>query len=155
MKKAALYARVSTDGQQREGTIDSQLAELRTQVAAFSHTLIKEYIDNGFSGTLLDRPGLDQLRADAKSDVYDAIHFLDADRITRDVSYQRIIIAELLKRGKQIIIKGKNYVDLPSTHGGTNLRVANGPRPSTYQRSPSGLSSRLIALRSSSICFIA
>jgi len=29
------------------------------------------------------------------------------------VSYQRIIIAELLKRGKQIIIKGKNYVDLP------------------------------------------
>jgi len=45
--------------------------------------------------------------------VYDAIHFLDTDRITRDVSYQRIIIAELLKRGKQIIIKGKDYVDLP------------------------------------------
>jgi hypothetical protein len=45
---------------------------------------------------LLDRPGPDQLRADAKSDVYDAIHFLDFDRVTCDVSYQRIIIAELL-----------------------------------------------------------
>ena len=101
MRKAALYARVSTDGQQKEGTIESQLAELRKQVAAAGHELVKEYIDNGYSGTLLDRPGLGQLRADAKSDVYDAIHFLDADRITRDVSYQRIIIAELLKRGKQ------------------------------------------------------
>jgi site-specific DNA recombinase len=113
MRKAALYARVSTDGQQKEGTIESQLAELRKQVAAAGHELVKEYIDDGYSGTLLDRPGLDQLRADAKSDVYDAIHFLDADRITRDVSYQRIIIAELLKHGKQIIIKGKDYVDLP------------------------------------------
>jgi Resolvase, N terminal domain len=113
MRKAALYARVSTDGQQKEGTIQSQLVELRKQVAAAGHELVKEYIDDGYSGTLLDRPGLDQLRADAKSDVYDAIHFLDADRITRDVSYQRIIIAELLKHGKQIIIKGKDYVDLP------------------------------------------
>jgi DNA invertase Pin-like site-specific DNA recombinase len=90
MRKAALYARVSTDGQQKEGTIESQLAELRKQVAAAGHELVKEYIDNGYSGTLLDRPGLGQLRADAKSDVYDAIHFLDTDRITRDVSYQRI-----------------------------------------------------------------
>jgi DNA invertase Pin-like site-specific DNA recombinase len=101
------------DGQQKEGMIGSQLAELGKQVAAAGHELVKEYIDDGYSGSLLDRPGLDQLRADAKSDVFDAIHFLDADRITRDVSYQRIIIAELLKRGKQIIIKGKNYVDLP------------------------------------------
>jgi site-specific DNA recombinase len=113
MKKAALYARVSTDGQQKDGTIQSQLAELRKQVAAAGHQLVKEYIDDGYSGLLLDRPGLDQMRTDAKSSVYDAIHFLDADRITRDVSYQRIIISELLKRGKEIIIKGKNYVDIP------------------------------------------
>jgi hypothetical protein len=82
MTKAALYARVSTDGQQKEGTIESQLAELRRQVAASGHELVKEYIDDGYSGSLLDRPGLDQ-------------------------------IAELLKNGKQIIIKGKNYVDIP------------------------------------------
>jgi site-specific DNA recombinase len=113
MTKAALYARVSTDAQQKEGTIESQLAELRKQVAAAGHELVKEYIDDGYSGSLLDRPGLDQLRADAKADVYDAVHFLDFDRVTRDVSYQRIIIAELLTRRKQIIIKGRNYVDIP------------------------------------------
>jgi hypothetical protein len=40
MKKAALYARVSTDGQQKEGTIGSQLAELRKQVASAGHELV-------------------------------------------------------------------------------------------------------------------
>src|SRR6516162_4012742 len=66
MTKAALYARVSTDGQQKDGTIASQLAELRKQVAAAGHELVKEYIDDGYSDTLLDRPALDQLRADLK-----------------------------------------------------------------------------------------
>ena len=134
MTKAALYARVSTDGQQKEGTIESQLAELRKQVAAAGHELVKEYMDDGYSGTLLNRPGLDQLRADAKVNVYDAIHFHDADRITRDVSYQRIIIAELLKHGRQIIIKGKNYVDLPTS---SRSRCSALSRSSSGQRSSS------------------
>jgi hypothetical protein len=43
MRKAALYGRVSTDGQQKEGTIESQLVELRKQVAAAGHELVKEY----------------------------------------------------------------------------------------------------------------
>jgi hypothetical protein len=56
MKRAALYARVSTDAQQKEATIESQLFELKKQIAAVGHALIKEYIDDGYSGTLLDRP---------------------------------------------------------------------------------------------------
>jgi site-specific DNA recombinase len=55
MKKAALYARVSTDAQEKEGTIESQLFELRRQIDAAGHVLIKEYIDDGISGKLLDR----------------------------------------------------------------------------------------------------
>jgi predicted site-specific integrase-resolvase len=58
MTKAGLYARVSTDAQQKEATIESQLAELRKQIAAAGHVLVKEYIDDGISGTLLDRPAL-------------------------------------------------------------------------------------------------
>ena len=34
MQRAALYARVSTDAQQKEGTIESQVAELKRQIAA-------------------------------------------------------------------------------------------------------------------------
>jgi site-specific DNA recombinase len=87
MTKAALYARVSSDAQQKEGTIESQVAEIKRQIAAAGHVLAKEYIDDGVPGPLLDRPALNQLRADAKGDVYDVVYFLDADRIARVVAY--------------------------------------------------------------------
>ena len=41
MQRAALYARVSTDAQKQEGTIESQIAELRRQIAAAGHALVK------------------------------------------------------------------------------------------------------------------
>jgi site-specific DNA recombinase len=113
MTKAALYARVSSDAQQKEGTIESQVAELKRQIAAAGHVLVKEYTDDGVPGPFLDRPALNQLREGAKGDVYDVVYFLDADRIARVVAYQTIIIEELLKCGKQIIIKGQNYADNP------------------------------------------
>jgi DNA invertase Pin-like site-specific DNA recombinase len=113
MTKAALYARVSTDAQQKEGTIESQLVELRKQVAAAGHELVEEYIDDGCTGMVLDRPALNRMRADLKTDRFDRIYFLAADRIAREVEYQRIIVGELLKRGKQITINGKEYVQNP------------------------------------------
>src|SRR5215831_7810982 len=109
MTKAALYARVSTDAQQKEGTIESQLVELRRQITAAGHVLATEYIDDGYTGTLLDRPALNRMRADLKTDRFDRIYFLAADRIAREVEYQRIIVGELLKQGKQIPINGKDY----------------------------------------------
>ena len=113
MNRAVLYARVSTDAQQKEGTIESQVLELKRQIAAAGDVLVKEYVDNGYSGTLLDRPALEELRRDVKTALFDAVYFLDTDRIARDVAYQTIILGELLKHGKQIIIKGKDYVNNP------------------------------------------
>jgi DNA invertase Pin-like site-specific DNA recombinase len=113
MKRAVLYARVSTDAQQKEGTIDSQVLELKRQIAAAGDVLVKEYTDDGYSGSLLDRPALEELRRDVKTNLFDAVYFLDTDRIARDVAYQTIILGELLKYGKQIIIKGKDYVNNP------------------------------------------
>lgn len=113
MKKAVFYARVSTSLQEEKGTIDSQKNELIRQIKNDGNILVKEYIDNGWSGARLDRPALDELRSDLKTDLFDAVYFLDSDRIARDVSYQNIIIAELLKYNKDIIIKGKNYIHNP------------------------------------------
>lgn len=113
MKKAALYARVSSDLQQKERTIESQIAELKQQIAAAGNVLVHEYIDDGYSGALLDRPAMDRLRGDLKTDLFDTIYFLNTDRIARDVTYQSIIIGEILKYKKQIIINGKDYVHNP------------------------------------------
>ena len=113
MKRAALYARVSSDAQQKEGTIESQLFALKKQIAAAGDVLVKEYIDDGYTGTLLDRPALNQLRADLKSDVFDTVYFLAADRIARAAAHQTIIVDELLKDGKKITIAGKDYEENP------------------------------------------
>jgi DNA invertase Pin-like site-specific DNA recombinase len=92
MRKAALYARVSSEVQRRNRTIDSQVLELKRQIAAAGAVLVREYIDDGYSGAALDRPALDQMRDDLKTNLFDVIYFLNTDRIARDVSYQTIII---------------------------------------------------------------
>jgi DNA invertase Pin-like site-specific DNA recombinase len=77
------------------------------------HELVEQYIDDGYTGMVLDRPALNRMRADLKTDRFDRIYFLAADRIAREVEYQRIIVGELLKHGKQITINGKDYVQNP------------------------------------------
>ncbi|MFA5047979.1 MAG: recombinase family protein [Patescibacteria group bacterium] len=124
MKKAVYYARVSTSLQENEGTIESQKSEIIRQIKKDGNILVKEYIDNGWSGGRLDRPALDELREDLKTDQFEVVYFIDSDRIARDVSYQNIIIAELLKYQKEIIIKGKNYINNPENKFNLNVMGA-------------------------------
>jgi DNA invertase Pin-like site-specific DNA recombinase len=127
MQRVVLYARVSSDAQQKEGTIESQVVELRKQIATAGRELVKEYIDDGITGTLLDRPALEQLRQDAKTDLFHRVYFHAADRIAREAAHQTIIIGELIKRGKQITIGGKDYEETPegadAQHAGRLLRI--------------------------------
>jgi len=111
--KAVIYARVSSDLQHKEGTIQSQIVELEKQVHSAGDKLIKEYIDDGYSGALLDRPAMNELRVDLKKNKFDAIYIINTDRIARDVTYQNIIVGEILRYKKQLIINGKDYVHNP------------------------------------------
>jgi site-specific DNA recombinase len=113
MRKAVLYARVSSDLQQKERSIESQIEELKRQIEKTGDQLVKEYVDDGYSGALLDRPAMDELRRDLKRNVFDTIYILNADRIARDVTYQNIIVGEMLQYKKQIIINGKDYIQNP------------------------------------------
>jgi site-specific DNA recombinase len=114
MKKAVIYARVSSDLQKKEGTIESQILELKKQVEKNGDVLIEEYIDEGLSGAILDRPAMNKLREDLKvKDKFDVIYFLNADRIAREVTYQTIIISEIIKYKKDVIINGKDYKNDP------------------------------------------
>src|SRR3954447_17885554 len=62
--RAAIYARVSTERQERQQTITSQLAALQAWAEAAGHDLSERHVfrDEGYSGSRLDRPGLDALR---------------------------------------------------------------------------------------------
>jgi site-specific DNA recombinase len=50
---AAIYARVSSERQERQQTIDSQLTALRAWAAANGHELTEDHVfrDDGYSGS--------------------------------------------------------------------------------------------------------
>jgi site-specific DNA recombinase len=97
--KAAIYARVSTDKQGRDQTIDSQLGPLRRWAAAHGHELKGEhvYIDEGYSGVRLDRPALDRLRDAAREGEFDVVGVFSPDRLARRYAYQVLLLEELRK----------------------------------------------------------
>jgi len=66
IKLIATYGRVSTSNQENEGTIETQLSAVNQFAEKNGFTIVKQYIDNGWSGDSLARPALDQLRMDAK-----------------------------------------------------------------------------------------
>src|SRR5713226_1249761 len=53
------------------------------------------------------------MRKDVKRSLFDVIYFHDADRIAREVTIQNIIIEEILKHRKQLVINGKDYEKNP------------------------------------------
>lgn len=97
--RAAIYARVSTEGQQQRGTIGSQLQVLRQRVSDETDELVGEFCDDGHSGARLDRPGLDALRDAAEAGLIDIVWCLSPDRLARVYAYQVIVLDELARHG--------------------------------------------------------
>ena len=66
----ALYRRVSTDKQADEGySLDVQMEKLRAYSKTFSDVReVRDYMDDGYSGSSLDRPGMERLVRDHPRD---------------------------------------------------------------------------------------
>jgi site-specific DNA recombinase len=113
IKLIALYARVSTARQEEEKTIETQLVAVRDFAKEKDYTIVKSYVDEGWSGTILARPQLDQLRIDAKDKIWDAVLIYDPDRLARRYSYQELVIDELNEAGIEVI-----FVTTPTPKNG-------------------------------------
>ena len=97
--RAALYARVSTDLQEKEGTIQSQTEALRRYAQERGYAIVAEYLDEGYSGATLERPGFDRLRDALGSGEFDLVLFHSPDRLARKAVYQGIVLEEMEKAG--------------------------------------------------------
>jgi site-specific DNA recombinase len=103
--RSALYARVSSDHQAEEGTIDSQVESLHHRASADGLTVDAElhFLDDGYSGSTLLRPQLERLRDQAAAGAFDRLYVLAPDRLARSFPLQYLLLEELQAAGVEIV----------------------------------------------------
>ena len=95
--KVALYCRVSTLDQ----TIDNQLLELRDHCSRMGWEIVKEYADEGLSGTLSrdKRPAFNEMIKDAYRKSFDLVVCWDCSRIGRSMKELVMFLSDMKDKG--------------------------------------------------------
>jgi site-specific DNA recombinase len=111
----ALYARVSSEKQVQERTIESQIESIKDFIHEKGEKLDPDLIfcDNGVSGTTLVRPALEALRDKAFSGEINQVYILSPDRLARKYAHQLILIEEFKKLNVDIIFVNKSISQTP------------------------------------------
>jgi len=118
MNSIALYARVSSDRQKEEKTIASQTVALIERAQQMAYLAPKEWIfeDEGYSGTVLVRPGLERLRDLAATGQIEAVLIYSPDRLSRKYAYQVLLIEEFARQGVEVILIKSPQAQTPEQH---------------------------------------
>lgn len=110
MKRAIIYARVSTDEQAEKGySLQTQLEAMREYAAKNGMTIARELSDD-YSGAKLDRPALDTLRAMLERKEADAVIVYAADRLSRNLAHSLILREEFNRASVELhyVNRGKS-----------------------------------------------
>jgi site-specific DNA recombinase len=111
--QVALYARVSSEQQAEAKTIDSQLAELRARITedGFELAGVLEFVDDGYSGAILARPGLERLRDVVAEGDIQRLYVHSPDRLARNYAHQVLLVEELNHQGVEVIFLNRAFGD--------------------------------------------
>ncbi len=101
LKAVALYARVSSEQQAQQATVESQIAMLKERALAEGHAILPSdlYVDEGFSGATLVRPALERLRDRIADGGLDILYVHNPDRLARRYAYQVVLLEEFARHG--------------------------------------------------------
>jgi site-specific DNA recombinase len=108
--RVAIYARVSTQRQAQDQTIEQQLERLQTYIRQQGWDFLEENIfrDDGYSGSGLNRPGLDRLRDQVAAGEIDQVIITAPDRLVRNYVHQMVLLEEFEYHGCQV-----SFLDRP------------------------------------------
>lgn len=111
MQSAAIYIRVSSQEQADEGySIQAQTERLKAYCLARDWFVYDVYIDPGFSGSNLDRPGIRRLIQDVKSRRFDAVVVYKLDRLSRSQKDTLMVIEDVfLKHDVAFVSINENF----------------------------------------------
>lgn len=104
MKKAALYIRVSTQEQTEGYSIDAQRESLVAYAKARGIKIHDVFVDPGYSGSNLNRPGIQQLISEL--DFFDTVIVAKLDRLSRSQKDTLHLIEDIF------IPKGKTFISI-------------------------------------------
>jgi site-specific DNA recombinase len=123
VKTAAIYCRVSTDDQEKEGT------SLQTQQAAcINYCKSKGYeprhrFFEAYSGLTLNRPKLNTMRELVRGDSVEVVVIYCLDRLSRDPTHGALLIDELEKHGVTLEAVSE---DIDNSHTGKLISYIRG-----------------------------
>ena len=105
MRMAAIYARVSSEQQREENTIASQTAALIEFAKNHDLEVPQEWVfeDEGYSGAVLERPGLERVRDLAAEGQIQVVLAYAPDRLSRKYAYQILLIEEFARHGVETL----------------------------------------------------
>ena len=105
MQKAFAYLRVSGKGQIEGDGFNRQRAAIKSYAAANDCKIIREFREDGVSGTIetMDRPAWSEMMAALHSNGIRTIIVEKLDRLARDLMVQEAAIADLRKHGFTLI----------------------------------------------------
>jgi site-specific DNA recombinase len=105
--RAALYARVSTDKQAEKYGIPSQIEALRRRCLERGWSIMPDvareaFVDDGFSGSELNRPALNRLRELVQQGQVDVVMAYDPDRLSRNLADLLLLDNEFTRYGAKL-----------------------------------------------------
>jgi site-specific DNA recombinase len=100
--RAAIYTRVSTEDQAKEGfSLDAQIEKLRAYCVARGWIVAGEYIDDGYSGRKVRRPAYTRMMEEREK--WDTLLVIKMDRIHRNSKNFMTMMEELGKESKEFV----------------------------------------------------
>jgi site-specific DNA recombinase len=143
--RVAIYARVSTNKQAEKYGIASQLEALKKRCLEKGWELVFDgdkdaFIDDGYTGSELDRPALNRLRKAVKEGRVDIVLCYDPDRLSRKLFHQMILAEEFEKQGIKLEFITQDMGDSPEDRMFFNMRglVAEYEREKIRERTMRG-----------------
>ena len=116
MRRAALYIRVSTLEQAQEGySVGEQRERLIAYCKAQDWLIADIYVDGGYTGSNLNRPGIQKLMSETEK--FDVVLVYKLDRLSRSQRDTLYLIEEIFRPNKVDFVSMQESFDTSSPFG--------------------------------------
>lgn len=123
--RVALYVRVSSEMQMEGFSLDMQLKEMRDFAAKENWTIVREYLEGGYSAKSAERPQFQILLRDARLHMFDGLLVHKLDRLYRNL-LELLQFVQMLRQQEITLVSVYERFDFNSITGEMVLSLMGG-----------------------------